>query len=482
MKLLVLGIDGGERRIIEAMPMPHLQRLMRESSFHDAKVDMWSRGWSEIYTGLHGMHTGGLYKKPSCNGQFDFNERYNLDVLNEVNPDARTVWDELNAQGHRVGIMNIPTTMPAPPVQGFFVSGVGGGSSKNGTAELPEGACFPPSLADDLQRMGYVVDFRVGASGVTDTDVMFDSIEHMEIKRTECFVELAREHRVDFGFVAYMGIKSVSYLLNFDIVALIERQLKANSALDERLLQFFSRMDDLYRDLLERLQPRATLLVSDHGMAPYLKNVNLNAFLMEQKWQAPNKSASGWLRTIGKSVKQMLPRNVSRSLGRRAPGMREFVGKPAFDIHASKALGFSYIPGIFVNDQRFGGTHDANDARLLDEIVDSFNRHAVAQREGMTAEVYRAKHANAKGAHFLPDVWIHHPDTIYFTRQGPFVADHPGYKPFASFAELESDMNSGIKGETPLLYLHGAQPDRSDVTNGENNLSLANRIIKACMS
>lgn len=482
MKLLVLGIDGGERKILEAMPMPHLHRFMRDSRLHDAKVDMWSRGWSEIYTGLHGMHTGGLYKKPACNGQYEFNERYNLEVLHEVNPTVRPIWDELSDKGHRVGIMNIPTTMPAPQVNGFFVSGVGGGSAKNGAADLPDGACFPATVAGELQRMGYVADFRVAASGVTDVNVMFDRIEHMEIKRTQCFVELARQHRIDFGFVAYMGIKSVSYLLNADIQSLIDRHMRPATAMDERLLSFFSRMDELYRQLLEQLQPDVTLLVSDHGMAPYLKNVNLNAFLMQQQWQTPNRTASGWVRTVGRSVKQLLPGGFSRSLGRRAPGMRDFVGKPNFDLKDSKALGFSYIPGIFINDARFGGGHDAGDRVLLDEIVDSFNRHAGAAAEGMTAEIYRAKHLGAKGARFLPDIWIHHPDTIYFRRQGPFVSDNSAYKPFTSFAELVSDMNSGIKGETPLLYLHGTAPDVRGVAEGDHDLTLANALIMACMN
>ncbi len=480
MKLLVLGIDGGERTILEAMPMPHLQRLMRDSRLHDAKVDTWSRGWSEIYTGLHGMDTGGLYNKPVCNGQYAFTERYNLDTLREVNPHARPVWDDLSAKGHRVGIMNIPTTMPAPRVNGFFVSGVGGGSAKNGAADLPVGACFPDTVAGELQRMGYVTDFRVAASGVTDIGVIFDNIEQMEVKRTECFVELARQHRIDFGFVAYMGIKSISYLLNADILSLIERCMQPSSTMDNRLLSFFSKMDELYHQLLEQLQPEATLLVSDHGMAPYLKNVNLNAFLMEQKWQTPNRSTSGWVRSIGKSVKQLLPGGISRSLGRRAPGMREFVGRPNFDLKESKAFGINYIPGVFVNDVRFGGGHDASDRFLLDEIVESFNRHADANGEGMRAEIYRAKHQGANGARFLPDIWIHHADTIYFRRQGPFVSGNSTYKPFTSFADLVSDMNSGIKGEKPLLYLHGAQPDGA-LGDGKDDLTLANVIIRACM-
>lgn len=480
MKLLVLGIDGGERKILEAMPMPHLHRFMSGSRLFESKVDMWSRGWSEIYTGLHGMHTGGLYNKPICNGQYAFTERYNLDMLHEVNSDARPIWDELSAQGHRVGIMNIPTTMPAPPVNGFFVSGVGGGSAKNGAADLPDGACFPESVAGELQRMGYVADFRVGASGVTDIEVMFDRIEQMEDKRTRCFVELARQHRIDFGFIAYMGIKSVSYLLNADILSLIERGMQPSTSIDRRLLSFFSRMDDLYDELLQQLQPDATLLVSDHGMAPYLTNVNLSSFLMEQKWQTPNRSASGWVRKIGRSVKGLLPVNVSRSLGHRAPGIREFVGKPNFDLQDSKAFATDYIPGIFVNDARFGGSHDAGDRVLLDELVDSFNQHAAAKSAGMKAKIYRARHQDAVGSRFLPDIWIDHSDTVYFTRQGPFVSKNPNYKPFTSFAEVVSDMNSGIKGATPLLYLRGATPALGGLATA-TDLTLANVIIKACM-
>lgn len=54
MKMLVIGIDGGDKRIIDAMDMPFLQSLLSERVCLKVEEDLWSRGWAEILSGVHG--------------------------------------------------------------------------------------------------------------------------------------------------------------------------------------------------------------------------------------------------------------------------------------------------------------------------------------------------------------------------------------------------------------------------------------------
>jgi len=482
MKLLVIGIDGGDKKIIDVMPMPFLKGLMNKSKSYPAKLDLMSRGWSEIYTGLHGSETGGFYRKPSCDGTLSYTEKYNQKTLFDTNSSAEPIWQALNNLGYRVGIMNLPTTMPAPKVNGFFVSGAGGGSDKSGTTELPIEACHPPSIKDELDNIGYILDIRVQSSGIEDLDTLFNKYIEMEEKRTTSFIHLSQKYDIDFGFIAYMGIKSISYLLRADIQPMLDFRHIATEGIERSIQDFFAKIDLLFSKLIESLSPENILIVSDHGMAPYLHNVNLNQFLQAAGYQTINKSTSGAIRRVGKGIKSLLPRKLRKNMGTRLPGVREYVGKPDFDTDSSIAFGATYISGIYINDARFGGKHDSDDLNLLEGITKKFNAYLPAKQAGLKAHIYRPHFKGSKAQDFLPDIWIDHPDTIFFKGFGPFISENSQYKKFTSFSDMLSDMNSGIKGETPLIYLYNTDGSKIINVSQNNDLTTAYNIILTCMS
>ena len=53
MKILVIGIDGGVRNIIQNLEIPNLQKIMGDGYCLDLEEHLWSRGWSEILCGVH---------------------------------------------------------------------------------------------------------------------------------------------------------------------------------------------------------------------------------------------------------------------------------------------------------------------------------------------------------------------------------------------------------------------------------------------
>ncbi|AAZ97741.1 hypothetical protein Tbd_1788 [Thiobacillus denitrificans ATCC 25259] len=142
MRLLVIGIDGADRRVVDGMPMPFLQRLLADGTHYFAEVDLFSRGWAEIFTGKHGIDTGAFYNRPACTGRYEFTQHFNLNSL-DANRTVRPIWQDLNDKGFRVGVMNIPTTLPAPPVEGFFVAGAGGGEREKRQQFHPPGGLLP---------------------------------------------------------------------------------------------------------------------------------------------------------------------------------------------------------------------------------------------------------------------------------------------------------------------------------------------------
>ena len=50
MKLLIIGIDGGDKRIIEAFNMPFVQKIIQENEAPELTLDLMSRGWAEMLT------------------------------------------------------------------------------------------------------------------------------------------------------------------------------------------------------------------------------------------------------------------------------------------------------------------------------------------------------------------------------------------------------------------------------------------------
>lgn len=478
LKLLVIGIDGADARVIDGMPMPFLQNLLASGKNYDARVDLWSRGWAEIFTGKHGRDTGAFYHRPTCAGKYEFTESFNLNCL-AGNEAVRPIWDELSDKGFRVGVMNIPTTLPAPEVNGFFVSGVGGGSDKSGENSIPPEACYPTSVKKTLEENGYILDIRRAKSGITDLPAFFQKIKDMEKKRTESFIHLAEAHQIDFGFVGYVGLSRVCYLLMADILELISNTERETTEAGRLIQDFFSYQDELLKELVRELSPEGILLVSDHGMAPYTHNVNLNAFLVERGWQKRNESMNGWIREAGKAMKKCLPVRFRRKLGKKIPAVRQFVGGQNYIPDQTTAIATRYISGIYLNDRRFGGPPVTDG--ITDEIVKSFNEYEAAKRHGMTAVSYASKYKGCHSECFLPDIWIEHPDSIFFTDAGPFVAPNPQYKPFDTFAYVVSDMNSGIKGTRPIFCLAGDAPDEELETSGNGDLTQAYELIRKYM-
>src|SRR5690554_1968328 len=167
MKLLTIGIDGGTKRIIEGMPMPFMQSLLDASDYRDLNEDLLSRGWAEILTGCKAEVNKGFYLMPFCDGSYKFNRSYskNQMVSESINP---PLWKMLNDKGASVGFLNVPTTGPADKLEGFIVSGGGGGL--NSISDVPDNMYYPADIKACLKKNKYILDIRLpgGASKITD--------------------------------------------------------------------------------------------------------------------------------------------------------------------------------------------------------------------------------------------------------------------------------------------------------------------------
>lgn len=406
MELLILGIDAGDERIISAMDLPHLNKILKENHSYKAEEDLSSRGWAEMLSGLNGQDTGAFYAKPKLDGtractlSFDTRDY-------EENKLVVPLWNLINSKGKSIGFMNIPTTKYAPEINGFFVSGAGGGLS--GVEGIPEEFCCPPEIAKDLDQMNYIIDTRLMSSGVKDMGQWLALLKETMKKRTEGYLKLYKKIPVDIGFLVYIGICRMQYLAMSEIEEIIANEGKASNKLQEEIIDLYRFFDNEIGKLLQEISPENVMVVSDHGQSKYLYDINVDYFL---------KRFGFWDNKL-----------------------------------TDKAFGMFYVSGIFINDDRFEGTVKEEEKEdLIREIIEKFNNSGEARIYGMNARRYRAMHMDKKFHELLPDIWIDAPETMFFLPwSNRFIRMNCMYGPVENLKNVTNEMNTGIKGKKALM-------------------------------
>lgn len=416
MKVLMIGMDGVKAETFERGWTPFIKSLIDQGHSIDLNEDLISRGWSEIILGRHAISTGALYEGPLVDGSLTWTDKFKLADVSGLGESIKPIWQVLNERGYRVGVMNVPTTFPAPEVDGFFVSGGGGGGPVSQDA-VPE-QCHPEGLASWLKGSGYIVDERLpsllGEQGLYQPDQFFDRLDLMNQKRTQTFVELAVEHSIDFGFVVYKSSPVTTETL---LLPELEKWEKGLPGVNEEFISsasdFYRKLDGHIQSLIEAFPESKVILVSDHSMASRRYAVNANAFLVESGFQTRSSGKQGLFRAI-KSVKHLIPEPLKKRLKARPQIKSAYASMITFDARTTRAFSQSFSSGahgIYINDrERFGGPIDpAEIESLVDEIVSRFNKHPESKRYGFRAERTFAT-SNSVAARKFPDIVLNLPD------------------------------------------------------------------------
>jgi predicted AlkP superfamily phosphohydrolase/phosphomutase len=460
MKFLIVGIDGGDERIFDSFDMPFLQQLRREGASRRLVQHPFERGWVSMLTGRPAAETRGLFMQRAEGDKPELQFRCTLaDMIS--NPDVVPLWRVALDRGNRVGFMNVPTTYPAPSVDGFFVSGAGGGLNK--VAGIPESMVYPRSTRDVLARHEYIVDYRFGTEPIRDFDRLFERLSEMHIRRSRAFVELCAAHQVDFGFVAHRATTVIQYMAMSEIAGLMTCGKAPTPQWSKRLQKHYRMVDDQLQQVFQDLAPEHWLVTSDHGAAPYLHNANLDVFLVQNGYmRAPRTTAKSLLRGVKRTI-------VQRRLD-IATALKPIPYRGRRD--GAKAFGNWYLPGIYVNDaRRFGGpVAEPEVASVVDEICAAFNDSAVALRHSMCARPYRGAFEGAPFYDDLPDIWVDAPDSIFFDGRGNrLVSENLNFRPLLDLDQVAGGMYSGQKRREPMflcdagLARHLSDNDPSDL-------------------
>ncbi len=478
MKAIIIGMDGVTFETFERGWTPFIEGLLKSGKKLFLTEDLLSRGWSEIVTGKHAIESGALYERPQMGRGYGWTESFKLNDMPGLGERIKPIWETLNSKGYKVGVMNVPTTYPSPKVNGFFVSGGGGGGPVEQKV-LPE-QCYPSTICKRLNDSGYILDERFGSllneKKLYDPWSFFSRIEEMIVKRTDAFINLSLDFNVDFGFVVYksstVGAES---LLIPELLKKSRKDDSINSELLNAGIKFFGVLDDQIKRIVSEFPECKIFFVSDHSTVAKVASINLNSFLIEKDYQKPSFAKKGFYSWV-KGVKHLIPSSIREKI-KKNPGMRKkYESLTTFDTKNSQAfsMGISNgLHGIYINDsERFGGPVDESDIPgLAKKIAEDFNKHPEAKMIGAIAQP-KEKFTVEKENMQFPDVIIDLPDgyqTAFGT--GKFIEEYSPPEKAISLRDAAKDLRMTGKGKTPLAVAINYDWAECDV-NGPRDLTV----------
>lgn len=425
-----------------------------------------------MLSGMGAEYTGALYMRPTP--QRSFNIKYNYSMLSET-LNFKPIWDHAIDNNKTIGLMNIPTTFPAQPVKGFYIAGGGGGIFQGG---IPDGAIYPESSRNTLSKNNYVFDTRLGVQNTKFTSVnsFCEHISVMMKRRTRSYIDLAKQHQIDFGFIAYRATTSLFYLAMSEIMSIlhahkaVSNSWKSDNDWYHLVSQHLKILDECLEELFNELQPSNYIITSDHSIVPWTHNVDFNGFLAENNLadliSSPLRSA----------------KNICK-LALKANARRDFSGVPLSKTlksalysgcsinSSSRAFSGRYVYGIYVNDvDRFDGpVNSENINETVDEIVETFNWSALCNSIRMKAVPYREKFKKTPFCDYLPDVFIEQDGHAFPSSLGPhWYSKNVNFGPIKTLKGC-GGMHSGQKGTKPILMVN---PELNERKREEDSMDL----------
>lgn len=482
MKLLMIGIDAAYHEIFQFMPTPYIRNLME--SLEDVPVveDLWGRGWAKILGGVSAHEINAYYTRPDFNVP-GCNSTQSFKVDGFLSAGVETLWERLNNNGYSVGFMNVPGTAPAPKVDGFFVSGAGAGLSTDGA--ISPHLYYPDTVRLSLEKNDYIFDTRFVASKIIDNEKFIRRLKLMAERRTDTYIALSKSHPVDVGFIAYMCTTRIQYLAMREIELMKKTDESEWTIFQKNIADLYKCFDSCVKKLVEHLNPENIMLVSDHGQSPYLYDIDLSVFLRDHGWLKNVSKTKSGLKDIARSIaKSLLPKSTLRKIKSNSTLVKNVSVSHSIDLPKTLAFSMRYVPGIYIKDERFGGSVLEVDEKnkLINDIIEAFNKLDQSKKFGLSARKYRCQYTDAKFNKSLPDIWIDHPDSMFFEfgvgqsrmGTGEFIQENKAYTQTVDCSVASRDQWTGIKGRYPILFA----PKKMLNVNGEyKDLTAAYKIV-----
>lgn len=281
-KVVLIGLDGATFRVlgplVEAGVMPTVARMMNEGAWGNlmtTRPPVTCPAWPTMFTGVN----------PGKHGVFSFSYRDpksgRTRTASGGDIQAPKIWDMIGEAGRKVGILNVPITYPARPVNGAMMTGfVSPDDSRN---------VFHPESLDrkmrerfaDLSLNWAVLGYRPSEPAKREEHIRrINELMRLRIAQFEFILD---EHPMDFCFFVHEYPDRVHHLfyhlLDPDYEAY---NVTANYRARELLYEGYGELDRSVARVMERFGPEANyLLVSDHGFDGVSQWVYVNNLLAQ---------------------------------------------------------------------------------------------------------------------------------------------------------------------------------------------------------
>lgn len=264
-KTIILGIDGMPfslmKKFIEDGTMSASAKIISEGNLMqmDASIpDVSSVSWSSFITG----------RAPSEHGILGFVEidpsNYRLSFPNFLNNNCKTFWEILSEKGKSCGVINVPGTYPARPLNGILISGF--------PAVNIEKAVYPSSLIGSIKNFKYKLDVDF-PSAKNELDFFFsDLLDTMKI-RMKVFKNLFHKNNFDLFFPCFTETDRLHHFF-FDEINSIEKS--------ERLINFYKILDEYISEIYSWIgKDDKFIMISDHGFTEIKQEFYINYWLKQ---------------------------------------------------------------------------------------------------------------------------------------------------------------------------------------------------------
>lgn len=278
MDTLIIGLDGGEWDIIDAIRgsgrLQNLTRLEQRGTsgpLTSITPPVSPPAWNSIHTGTN----------PGKHGIFDFlsfDEDYGRRSVDAADRTATPFWEVLNDHGTSTGLFKLPFTYPLDDVDGFAVAGFPTPETVNDYA-TPDGVTDRAGPLDalfedwSLQQAGDYAAFR---------DDLLAVVNH----QTDAFLDLVEAFNTDLGMVVYDGTDRVQHFF-WKYHDETHPRHDPDTDLAGAIKDLYAAVDDGIGRILKAVNDDCDVVVlSDHGFGPLTHDVYVDEWLEREGFLA----------------------------------------------------------------------------------------------------------------------------------------------------------------------------------------------------
>jgi predicted AlkP superfamily phosphohydrolase/phosphomutase len=410
MNVLMIGLDGATFTLLDPMMQSGVMPYLRSVVERGVRADLMSTrhpltppAWTSMITG----------RSPEAHGIYDFlrptflkNGGVFLKINDFRDNRCETVWSIANRAGRRATSLNFFGMSPAPPIDGYIVSGfVPWRHLRQGT--------YPNSLFDEVRALPNI-DYRELGMDIGEEKKCVQGLhqgEHepwieLQVTRDRAWTELAcyllGKDRTELTAVVLDGPDKLQHLFwRFVDPAFAQSDDPWHKHLGELCVGFYRQLDCNIRRLMEAAGPDTDVLfTSDHGFGPTTEIFYVNEWLARQGYLTWSDAARD------DSHNQLTPDRIKDHLG-----MVDWKSTNAFSPTPSSNA-------IFVKKD-IGSGHGVKDEDYLPFVL-NLQRELLEVRDPVSGEpvVVGADLNKLRGTNFVEPC----PDITLRLRDGGFVS------------------------------------------------------------